>query len=102
MDYGKVCQTAGSGWFIRTFGLSIEQHEIVVEMLRTGKTVNGNYSLEKPDREVVKVWIENGDENSEFLQTAQEDGSTIYTLMDSIGDASQPIGDVAADYTPVY
>ena len=101
MNYNEMYQTAGSGWFIRTFGLSAEQHEIVVNMLKTDNMVDGNYSLERPSKELVDGWIENNDYNSEFLRQAREDGSTIFTLLDSIGDFSQPVGDVAVDYTPV-
>ena len=101
MNYGEMYQTAGGGWFIRTFGLFPEQHEMVVNMLKTDKMVDGYYSLERPSKELVDTWIENGDENSEFLRQARESGSTIFTLLDSIGDFSQPVGDVAVDYTPV-
>ena len=86
---------------VGTFGLSEEQHDMVVKMVQENKYCKGGYSLNEPDREMVNVWISDahseGDEDyAEFLRLALAEGADLYTLVDEglIG-VSQEIGEVA-------
>jgi hypothetical protein len=90
LDSGKV----------ETFDLSEEQHDIAVEMVKGNQRKNGNYTLESVDDEMVNVWIadahsEGETEYAEFLRESLAVGAEILTLTDHLGEASQPIGEVA-------
>ena len=83
---------------VETFDLSKEQHDMVVEMVKSGKEKNGNYALEEVDADMLDVWIDNAKEegNTEyenFLANAQLLDADVYTLTDNFG-FSQPIGEV--------
>ena len=85
---------------IETYGLSDEQNRIAVEMVRENQRKNGNYTLEEVDSEMVNVWIadahsEGEEEYAEFLRESLAEDAEILTLTDHLGDASQPIGEVA-------
>ena len=82
---------------VETFGLSEEQHDIVVEMVKKNQRKNKNYTLEKVDKEMVNVWISDADEEeyAEFLRESLAKNAEIVTLTDHLGDFSQPIGEVA-------
>ena len=85
---------------VETFDLSEEQHDIAVEMVRGNQRKNGNYTLESVDDEMVNVWIadahsEGETEYAEFLRESLAVGAEILTLTDHLGEASQPIGEVA-------
>jgi hypothetical protein len=52
-----------------------------------------------PDDELIQNWIDQNDENSEFLKDAVNSKATIYTLYETIlGDCAQPLGDVSVTY----
>jgi hypothetical protein len=90
----------GQTYRIETFDLSEEQHDIAVDMVRNNKRRVGNYTLEEVDSEMVNVWIadahsEGEEEYAEFLRESLSVDAEIYTLTDHLGDASQPIGEVA-------
>ena len=90
----------GQTYRIETFDLSEEQHDIAVDMARNNKRRVGNYTLEEVDSEMVNVWIadahsEGEEEYAEFLREALAEDAELYTLTDHLGDASQPIGEVA-------
>jgi hypothetical protein len=85
---------------IETFDLSQEQHDLVVEMIDQDISTYGNYYLEEVDADTLDIFIDNAkEENNEdyenFLTEAQLHDADVYTLYDSLGDFSQPIGDVA-------
>ena len=90
----------GNSYRVETYDLSEEQHDIAVEMVRENQRKNGNYTLEEVDSEMVNVWIadahsEGETEYAEFLRESLAVGAEILTLTDHLGDASQPIGEVA-------
>lgn len=90
----------GNEYRIETYDLSEEQHDIAVDMVRNNKRRVGNYTLEEVDSEMVNVWIadahsEGEEEYAEFLRESLSVDAEIYTLTDHLGDASQPIGEVA-------
>ena len=85
---------------IETFDLSQEQHDLVVEMIDQDISTYGNYYLEEVDADTLDIFIDNAkEENNEdyenFLTEAQLHDADVYTLYYSLGDFSQPIGDVA-------
>jgi nucleoid-associated protein YejK len=85
---------------VETFGLSEEQHDIVVEMVKKNQRKNKNYTLEKVDDEMVNIWLSDADsegneEYAEFLRESLAKNAEIVTLTDHLGDFSQPIGEVA-------
>lgn len=84
---------------IETFGISSEQHEMVVEMVKSDKEKNGNYTLDETDTEVANVWIadahsEGDTDYAEFLREAIANGADLYVLTDHVGEFAQPLGDV--------
>ena len=85
---------------VETFGLSKEQHEIAVDLVKNNKRKVGSYTLEEVDDEMVNVWIadahsEGEEEYAEFLREALAESAEILTLTDHLGEFSQPIGEVA-------
>jgi hypothetical protein len=87
---------------IRTFGLSDEYHKKVCDRIANncyGDITRDNLFLTMPDDELIQTWIDQNDDNSEFLKDAVNSKATIYTLYETIiGDTAQPIGDVAVTY----
>ena len=90
---------------VESFGLTQEQHDLAVRMIDEVRMIDqnengGNYSLEDVDPDMLDCFIENAQEDNdkeyeEFLVNAKSHGADVYTLYDSLGDFSQPIGDVA-------
>ena len=88
---------------IKSFDLSTEQYEVVVDMVNNNKRKVGSYTLEEVDSEMANVWIaeaytEGITEYAEFLRKALAESAELYTLTDHLGDFSQPIGEVAVFY----
>ena len=94
-------KTELNGKVVVSTELSVEQHEIAVEMIADNKDEHGNYTLEEvSDREMVNVWIadahsEGNTEYAEFLRKALAENAELYTLTDHLGEFNQPIGEVA-------
>ena len=85
---------------IKSFNLSIEQHNIAVNMVNNNKRKMNTYTLEEVDGEMANVWIadahsEGDTEYAEFLRKALAESAELYTLTDHLGGYSQPIGEVA-------
>ena len=97
-------KTELNGKVVVSTELSVEQHEIAVEMIADNKAKHGNYTLEEvSDREMVNVWIadahsEGNTEYAEFLRKALAESAELYTLTDHLGEFYQPIGEVAIFY----
>ena len=78
-------------------GLTKEQHDIAVEMVKNNPFDLMQYDLDKiEDTEMVNVWIadafsEGEEEYAHFLQKALADGVDLYTLKDEL----QSLGEVA-------
>lgn len=90
----------GNNSRVESFGLSEEQHNIVVEMVAGNQRNNGSYTLDEADGEMVNIWIadahsEGEPEYAEFLRKALANSADIMTLVDHLGDFSQPIGEIA-------
>ena len=88
---------------IKSFDLSTEQYEVVVDMVNNNKRKVGSYTLEEVDSEMANVWIaeaysEGITEYAEFLRKALAENAELYTLTDHLGEFSQPIGEVAVFY----
>ena len=88
---------------IKSFDLSTEQYEVVVDMVNNNKRKVGSYTLEDVDNEMANVWIaeaysEGITEYAEFLRKALAENAELYTLTDHLGEFSQPIGEVAVFY----
>lgn len=85
---------------VETFNLSEELHDMVVnKMVKKHRFNVGGYRLNKPDTEMVNVWIadaysEGNEEYAEFLREALAAEADIYTLVDSMGGFDQEIGEV--------
>lgn len=84
---------------VETFGLTRNQHEIAVDLVKNNKRKVETYTLEEVDEEMVNVWIadahsEGDEEYAEFLRKALASGADIYMLTDHLGGFSQPIGEV--------
>ena len=88
---------------IKSFDLSTEQYEVVVDMVNNNKRKVGSYTLEEVNSEMANVWIaeaytEGITEYAEFLRKALAENAELYTLTDHLGDFSQHIGEVAVFY----
>lgn len=83
---------------VETFDLSQEQHDIVVDMINRDVTRNGNYTIEEPDMDMIDCWIDNLNDNSDFLREAKENCADMYILVDHLGNFDQIIGDIAVTY----
>ena len=88
-----------NGMAIKSFGIEKAEHEIAVNRIvenNFGNLLSGGYFLSMPDDELVKNWINQGEDNVPFLSDAVNNGATIYTLWEHIfADAAQPLGDIA-------
>ena len=96
----RKISSLGQTYRIETYDLSEEQHDIAVDMVRNNKRRVGSYTLEEVDSEMVNVWIadahsEGEEEYAEFLREALSVDAELLILTDHLGDASQPIGEVA-------
>ena len=88
---------------VETFDLSEEQHNMAVEMVKNDEDWYGNYSLEDVDGEIADVWIadahsEGNTEYAEFLRGALAKHADLYTLVDTLGEFKQEIGELAVFY----
>ena len=88
---------------IKSFDLSTEQYEVVVDMVNNNTRKVGSYTLDEVDSEMANVWIaeaysEGITEYAEFLRKALAENAELYTLTDHLGEFSQPIGEVAVFY----
>jgi hypothetical protein len=84
---------------IKSYGLSEESHKIAVDRIASdnfGNIISDGHFLTMPDDDLIQNWIDLNEENSDFLRQAVKDKATIYTLYETIiGDAAQPLGDIA-------
>ena len=90
----------GNSYRVETYDLSEEQHDIAVEMVRENQRKHGNYTLEDVDADMLDAWIDNAKEDGDteyenFLAEAQLVDAEVLILTDHLGEASQPIGEVA-------
>ena len=87
------------GMVVKTFGLGQKEHYIAVDHIKRGylgNMENGGYFITIPTEELVRDWIDQGDDNAPFLQDALDNNAKIYTIWEHIfGDAAQPLGDIA-------
>ena len=81
---------------VETFGLTDEQHNIAVEMVKNNPFDLMQYDLVKVDPEMIKVWIEQTgiEEYGRWLEDSMKEGADIYTLKDEL----QELGEVAIFY----
>lgn len=81
---------------VETFGLTDEQHNIAVEMVKNNPFDLVQYDLVKVDPEMIKVWIEQTgiEEYGRWLEDSMKEGADIYTLKDEL----QELGEVAIFY----
>ena len=81
---------------VETFGLTDEQHNIAVEMVKNNPFDLMQYDLVKVDPEMIKVWIEQTgiEEYGRWLEDSMREGADIYTLKDEL----QELGEVAIFY----
>ena len=91
--------TKTNGMVIKSFGIGKAEHEIAVKRIvenNFDNMLSDGYFLTMPDDELVKNWIDQGEDNASFLSDAVNNGATIYTLWEHIfADAAQPLGDIA-------
>ena len=91
--------TKTNGMVIKSFGIGKAEHEIAVKRIvesNFDNMLSDGYFLSMPDDELVKNWIDQGEDNAHFLSDAVNNGATIYTLWEHIfADAAQPLGDIA-------
>ena len=78
------------------YGLEDYQEEIAKKLYEENKRCIGSYTLESVDRETAMIWLEDTDDEEyrEFLEDALENGGEIFSLVDHLGDFSQPIGEM--------
>jgi hypothetical protein len=80
--------------------LTKEQHKKAVEIIEHNYFWESQYDLEEvEDKEMVNVWIadahaEGREEYAEFLRKALAEDAYIYTMVERLGDAKQPLGEV--------
>lgn len=92
-------ETLSDGREVVMLGFTEDWKNIALKMLESGTNVFGHYSLEKPDPEMVNVWISDAfSEGEEEYARALQDGlaqcADIFTLDDGIGDFRQTLGEV--------
>lgn len=87
--------TKTNGMTIKSYGLSEYEHELIVNN-NFSDILKDGYFISKTDRDMVDSWIEQGEENAEFLSDALKNNATIYTLWETIvDDTAQPLGEFA-------
>lgn len=91
--------TKTNGMVIKSFGIGKAEHEIAVKRIvesNFDNMLSDGYFLTMPDDELVKNWIDQGEDNASFLSDAVNNGANIYTLWEYIfDDTAQPLGDIA-------
>lgn len=95
-----IQETSFENCKIVSCGLTKEQHETAVEMVKDNPFWLMNYDLEEVDKEMANVWIgdafsEGREEYAHFLQKSIADGADLYTLVDKFGEVKQQLGEVA-------
>ena len=94
-----IRETKIKGMVVKTFGLGQKEHDIAVDRIKRGDFGNmGNYDyfITIPTEELVRNWIDQGEDNASFLQYALNNNAEIYTIWEHIfGDAAQALGDIA-------
>lgn len=87
------------GMVVKTFGLGQKEHDIAVDRINRsdfGNMEKDGYFITIPTEELVRNWIDQGEDNAPFLQDALDNNADIYTIWEHIfGDAAQPLGDIA-------
>jgi len=81
-------------------GLTKEQHDIAVEMVKDDPFWLMMYDFEEVDTEMANVWIadafsEGNEEYAHFLQKAIADSANLYTMTCGYGNSKQSLGEVA-------
>ena len=84
---------------IKFYGLTDDQEKIAKDLYENNKRWYGSYTLEEVDDDTLDSWIDNakddGDEEyEEFLTDARDNGTDVFSLVDHLGDFSQPIGEM--------
>ena len=79
------------------YGLEDYQEEIAKKLYEENKRRMGSYTLEEVSVEMAECWRDDTDDDEyrEFLEEAIENGAELYSLVDHLGDFTQPIGEVA-------
>lgn len=94
-----IRETKINGMVVKTFGLGQKEHDIAVDHIKRGDLGNmekGDYFIAIPTKDLVRNWIDQGEDNASFLQDALDNNAEIYTIWEHIfGDAAQPLGDIA-------
>lgn len=95
----KRITSLGQNYRVETYGLSEEQHDMVVEMVKNEEDAYGNYTLEDVDADMLDAWIDNAKEDGDteyenFLAEAQLVDADVLVLTDHLGDFEQQIGEV--------
>ena len=95
----KRITSLGQNYRVETYGLSEEQHDMVVEMVKNEEDVYSNYTLEDVDADMLDAWIDNAKEDGDteyenFLTEAQFVDADVLVLTDHLGDFEQQIGEV--------
>ena len=95
----KIQKTKFNDCEVVTCGLTKEQHDIAVEMVKNDPFDLMQYNFKDVDLEMANVWIadafsEGDEEYAHFLQKAIADGADLYTLTRDCG-WEQHIGEVA-------
>ena len=86
---------------IKSNGLTPNQYVIGCKCINENLRGFGQYKLkEVTDSEMVNVWIadahsEGDEEYAEFLRKALAEGADLYTLVDTLGEFEQEIGELA-------
>ena len=96
----KIQKTKFNDCEVVTCGLTKEQHDIAVVMVKNEQFDLMQYNFKEVDLEMANVWIadafsEGEEEYAHFLQKAIADGADLYTLTDNFCGFEQPLGEVA-------
>jgi uncharacterized NAD-dependent epimerase/dehydratase family protein len=83
-----------------TCDLTKKLHETAVEMVKDNPFWLARYDFREVDKEMANVWIsdahsEGREEYAEFLRESIANGADLYTMIDTLGDAKQELGEVA-------
>lgn len=90
-----IWTTLADGTQVGSFGLTEDQHNIVVSMVEKGVWKMDNYVLEDTPDEYVQIWIEDKCKGWQFLRDARNEDAWINTLKSDIGTWKQDLGEVA-------
>jgi hypothetical protein len=89
---------------IKYYGLTPNQYVIGCKCINENLRSFGQYKIkEVTDREMVNVWIadahsEGNEDYAEFLRNALAKDAELYTLVDTLGEFEQEIGELAVFY----